>query len=369
MGRVWCILFLIFALVGCDKIQNKTSKVKNTTKKEQNNSKKHMKVYIVVSYESYNVCSTPQINGIKKALIKKYGKNVSFKVHFMNTKTINANKKAMQKDAAIVLREIKVYKPNIVFTVDDNAFREVGLKLNKASFPVVFTGMNGQPEKYNKKVRFLDEKHLPCTNITGVYEKLHISTSINVIKNIIPKLHHVLVLLDRTPTGNAIKIQIEKELKANPVGKIKVEIQQLGTDEEYQKVLQRINKDPNIGAVYNALLSITRNKKKITINDIFYDFLKKSKKPSMALNFHFIKLGFFGGASVDFSAMGQESGLLGIALLEKTPIKNLPIKISEQTIIAFNLARAKMLNITISNEILAVGRVFKKMELLENGKK
>lgn len=315
------------------------------------------------------MCSTPQIDGIKEALTKKYGKNVSFKVHFMNTKTINTTRAAMKKDAIAVMEDIKKFKPSIIFTVDDNAFREVGLPYNKKNFPVIFTGMNGQPEKYNKKVPFLDNKNRPCTNITGVYEKLHISTSINVLKNILPKLNKVLVLLDKTPTGNAIKIQIEKEMRKHPVKSVTVEIQQLSTYKEYRKTIQRINADPKISAVYNAVLSISKGSKRITIQEIFRTFLEKSKKPSMALNFHFINLGFFGGASVDFSAMGKESGELGIALLEGTPIKDLPIKISEQTIIAFNLARAKMLNINIPNDILAVGRVFKKMELLKNGKK
>lgn len=64
----------------------------------------------------------------------------------MNTKTFNSSPDKMKSEALVVLGEVELFKPDIVLTVDDDAFREVGLKLTGRSYPVVFTGMNGRPE-------------------------------------------------------------------------------------------------------------------------------------------------------------------------------------------------------------------------------
>ena len=176
------------------------------------------KVYIVQSYESDNVCGRPQEEGIVEILEKEYGERLVIRTHYMDTKTVNSAKEAMQADAAKVLQEIEVFGPDIVFTVDDNAFREVGLKLVGRSFPVVFTGMNAQPEVYNAKIPFLDSNGIPNANITGVYEKLHVQTSLNVVKGILPDLKKVVALLDNTTTGYAVEAQLQKELENNTTG-------------------------------------------------------------------------------------------------------------------------------------------------------
>jgi len=190
------------------------------------------RVFIVHSYESNHVCGIPQSNGIESVLREHFGTSLTIKSHFMDTKTTNSTARKMQAEARKVLQAIEAFKPDIVFTIDDNAFREVGLYLVGKPFPVVFTGMNGQPVNYSERVPFLDEGMRPAANITGVYEKLHFRTALDVMRGVDPQLKHIVALLDKSPTGNAIRAQMQKELVENP-SNTRVTFKQVGTLSTY----------------------------------------------------------------------------------------------------------------------------------------
>ncbi|CAN2041704.1 ABC transporter or sensor sytem substrate-binding protein [Candidatus Magnetomoraceae bacterium gMMP-15] len=348
-----------YALAGIDSVEN------NANISDKKFSNDIIKVYIVQSYEDNNVCGLPQGNGIINAFKAEFNEKLFIKTHYMNTKTINSTKDKMEIDAKQVLAEIDSLEPSIVFTIDDNAFREIGLKLIGKPFPVIFSGMNTQPEVYNQKKTFLDENGIPTANITGVYEKLHVQTSLGVIKAILPDTKKVIALLDSTPTGMAIAIQLKKELKNNMHG-INTEIRHIKTMQEYINEIDKINNDDSVSAVYNVVLSLENEAgTHVDMRRIFKVFLTNSKKPALALNFAFCKMGLFGGASVDFAQMGSIAGKMGIKVLKGWNIKTLPIQEADNYLITFNLARAGMLKITIPDDIMGVAIIYNKMMVFE----
>ena len=154
-----------------------------------------MKAFILHSDEEDHVCGAPQGRGITESLRKEFKDGIQIRSHFMNTKTINSAPDKMKTEALLVLREVASFKPNVVFVLDDDAFREVGLKLNGKSHAVIFSGLNGQPENYSKTTPFLDSKGRPSSNITGVYEKLHFQTALNVMRGVIPDLKKIVPVL------------------------------------------------------------------------------------------------------------------------------------------------------------------------------
>jgi hypothetical protein len=189
----------------------------------------------------------------------------------------------------------------------DDAFCEVGLKLIARSYPVIFSGMNGQPENYSNNTPYLDSQGRPSSNITGVYEKLHFQTALNVVKGVNPDLRKIVALLDMSPTGNAIRIQLEKEL----IGygdKVEIIFKQVGTMKNYFEEIKRINNDPSVQAVYPVVLSVVDDQGvSVGFRKTLKAYVENCTKPGMALNFDFARLGLFGGASVDFGAMGRHA--------------------------------------------------------------
>ena len=352
-----CFWLSIFSMVGIG-TNPKIANASETGRAHQ------IRVYIVHSYENDHVCGVPQGEGVEKILKETFRDRVLIKKHFMNTKTVNGTAEKMKKDALQVLQDIDQFKPSIVFTIDDNAFREVGLKLVGRNYPVIFSGLNGQPEKYNRKVEFLNKKGVPNKNITGVYENLHFETAINVMKGVNPQLRKVVALLDESPTGRAIRIQIQKELDNGQID-TQIVFRHVGTMSAFRDEIAEINADDTIQAVYPVVLSVEGDSKtRVGFKKTIKVFLENSKKPGMALNFAFARLGLFGGASVDFGAMGRQTGQMGIELLNGKPTDQFPIQSAQEYLITFNVSRAEMLGIEIPDELIGAAIIYDKMALL-----
>ncbi|ABA88307.1 ABC transporter, periplasmic substrate-binding protein [Syntrophotalea carbinolica DSM 2380] len=319
------------------------------------------KIYIVQSYENDHVCGIPQEKGIRAVLEKHFGKAVDIRSHYMNTKTLNSSPARMRADAARAIAKIQHFKPDLVYTLDDNAFREVGLKLVAKPYPVVFSGINKQPQEYNRSTRFLDPQGRPSRNITGVYEQLHLQTALNVMQEIQPDLRQVVALLDGTPTGQAIRKQLLHEIPEGD-GHPRLTIRTVTTVTDYLREIKHINADPAVQAVYPVVLSIKDEQhRSIGFRDTLRIFLQNCRKPGIPVNFAFAKLGLFGGASVDFAAMGEQAGNMGVQLLQYKDIRQVPVESARKAVITFNTARAKMLGINIPDNMLASALVFTDM--------
>jgi len=312
-------------------------------------------IFIVSSYERGEVCSLPQEDGLLEELARNgfiEDKNLTVRRYYMDTKRTHTTPEAMAAQGKKVLQLIRQVQPDLVAILDDNAAREVMLPLVGSNIPIVFSGLNQLPEFYNQKVRFMNNRQRPGHNVTGIYEKLQIVHSLSLIKEIIPDLKKVVALVDKTPSGNAVVKQLEKETagKALPVN---FSIEQISTWEELEEATQRLNSDPEIGAYYPVLTGLRdKTGKTCTATEIIPWLIEHCHKPDLALNYLYCRMGLFGGAAVDFKAMGAQAGAQAAKILNGTPAGDLPIEDADRFAIVFNLKRARQLKITISGEIL-----------------
>jgi ABC-type uncharacterized transport system substrate-binding protein len=324
------------------------------------------RVYIAASYEKNHICGGPQEEGIIKGFNKTgwfEGMNLKIKRYYMDTKRKNTTSEAMKKEANIVFRQIKEFKPEVLVVLDDNAFREVALPLaGGKDLPIVFSGINGQPESYNAKKRFMDKRERPGGNITGVYEKLYVVRSVIVMQSAITGLKgkKIVGITDYSPTGNALTAQFEIELKSKPRN-IGWELKKVKDWQEYTSLIKKLNDDKEIGAIYPVALSLkVSDTITYTAPEIFKWTVENSRKPEMALNYFFAKIGLFGGAAVDFKAMGLLAGKKAGQILNGEKAGNLAIEDAPDYAIVFNLKRAKELAIDIPHPLLtAADHVYK----------
>ena len=143
--------------------------------------------------------------------------------------------------------------------LDDNAIREVMLPLvGRADIAVVFSGMNGQPEDYDRKVRFMESRSRPGHNVTGVYEKLHLRKSLRVMAAALGDVRpedRVVGITDYSPTGRAITRQFELELQEG-MGNFSWELRRVHDFAEYKALIEELNADPQVRAIYPAALRL-----------------------------------------------------------------------------------------------------------------
>ena len=291
------------------------------------------------------------------------GMNLKIKRYYMDTKRKNTTAELMKKEANIIFRQLKEFEPDVLVVLDDNAFREVALPLaDDKDLAIVFSGMNGQPEVYNATKSFMDNREKPGRNITGVYEKIYVVRSMMVMQSAIPGLKgkKIVGITDDSPTGNALTVQFEIELKTKPEN-IDWELKKVRDWQEYTSLIKKLNEDKKTGALYPVALSLkVSDTITYTAPEIFKWTVENSRKPEMALNYFFAKIGLFGGAAVDFKAMGLLAGKKAGQILNGEKVGNLSIEDAPDYAIVFNLKRAKELNIHIPHPLLtAADHVYK----------
>lgn len=326
-----------------------------------------VRVMIVHSYERDHVCGAPQADGVVAALSDAGwidGKNLRIRSYHMDTKKTHTTPEAIREQAGIALQQVEEFAPKVVIVLDDNAIREVMLPLvDRNDLSVVFSGMNGQPEAYSEKTPFMRSRQRPGSNVTGVYEKLWVAKSLVVmnaaLRNFDPS-SRVIGITDYSPTGNAITRQFELELARADLP-VTWDLRRVGDFSEYTRLIEELNGDDGVVAIYPAALTLkTAAGSTYTAKEIFAWTTANSKKPEMALNYFFAKTGLFGGAAVDFGAMGYLAGRKAARILEGEKAGDLPIEDAKDYAIVFNTGRADALGITIPDALLtAADHVYK----------
>jgi ABC-type uncharacterized transport system substrate-binding protein len=323
------------------------------------------KLFIVHSYEKDDICGQPQHDGAIKALSDagwRQGENLEVATYYMDTKKNNNTPELIAEQANLAVEEIAAFQPDVVITLDDNAFRAVALPASGTSTSYIFSGMNNQPENYDRQKEFMADRATPGGNITGVYEKLYIREAIRVLSSL-HEMNSVLFLGDMSPTGKAIKKQVELELnEESNIPVPAVELRMMNSWEEFTTTLAQFNDSAEFGALYlGALLLKDKNGRVYTAPEIINHILLHAHKPTIGLNYAFIKLGLFGGATVDFFSMGELAGEKAAAVLSGVEPGSLPIEDAPRVALVFNLKRAEQLGLKIPADILlAADEVFNK---------
>lgn len=325
------------------------------------------RVLVVHSYGAQHVCGRPQGDGVATALASAgwvAGDNLDLRSVYMDTKKTYTTAEQIRERAALALAEAEAFRPHVLVVLDDNAIREVMLPLvGRDDVSIVFSGMNGQPVDYDRRAKFLEQIASPGHNVTGVYEKLHLVKSLRVMAAALGDISpgdRVVGITDYSPTGNAITRQFEIELEGNdtPLG---WELRRVKDFTEYQALIREINADPHVRAIYPAALKLsTEGGETFAAGPIFEWTTQHSTKPEMALNYHFSRIGLFGGAAVDFTAMGHMAGQKTAQILNGERAGAIPIEDATDYAIVFNLQRATALGIEIPKALLtAADQVYK----------
>ncbi|AEA34089.1 ABC transporter substrate-binding protein [Hippea maritima] len=314
---------------------------------------KIIKIFMVQSYSSVDLCGMPQLKGALDTL-RRAGindNNSKIEIFFMNTKLKNSTKTLMDKVAQKAYRKIIEFKPDIVFLFDDPAFSELAPKLIRKNVSVVFSGLNIMPEDYNKKFKFMDKNRNPTANITGVYEKLYVASSIKFVEHIVGKKGKVFVLSSKDKVGRIVTRQIELELKDTPL-KDDVKVFWVDSLDDIKRAIVKINEDNSVVAYLVNTHSVKSNNGKLDVFHLIPIEMQLAKKPDIAVNKAFCKRGLFGGVVLDFYAMGAQAARMALKIINGVPMSRIPVKNAQKRERVINLSRAKELNLKIPIEVL-----------------
>ena len=302
---------------------------------------KTFKVLHIMSYHTPWEWTENQLSGFKKGL---EGLNVEYKVFEMDTKRNSAEEWKLQK-AKEAKELIESWKPELVYTTDDNAQKYIVKDYVNSPIPFVFGAVNSDPSVYGFK---------GSSNITGVLEHEHSVETVNLLKQIVPGVTKIAIIYDDDPTWTGVtarmKQRFEKELPEVEI----VSWDNVSTFEEYKKkVLDYQTKVDALG-----LLGVHTFKDKSGKNVTWQDVLKWTAENSNLPDFSFWEDRVGYGTLAAVAVSGYEQGLAAGKLARQILVDGRsPSTLAMQPTLKgkplISLARANKLEIKINSSLLS----------------
>lgn len=311
----------------------------------QSGSVKKFKILHIMSYHAPWIWTDDQFNGFKDAL---KGLDVEYRVFQMDTKRKSTDewKEKVGKEARNL---IDTWKPDLVYTNDDNAQEYVARHYLNTDIPFVFSGVNADPEQYG----FTGSK-----NITGVLEQEHFVQTVQLLREIVPKVRKIAVVIDEGPTWDGVTKRMKAKLDQLPDVEF-VSWDLIHTFKEYQWKMKEYQ--DKVDAV--ALLGIFTFRDEAGKNVPYTEVLKWTAENSNLPDFSFWMSRVKDGTLCTVTVSGYEQGMAagkiarGILIEGRHP-SSYPMKPTVKGLPVVSLARAKKLGFKIKTSILLTAKIF-----------
>lgn len=310
---------------------------------------KKLRILHVMSYHSPWRWTDGQFDGFREALA---GLDVEYKVFRMDTKR-NNSEEAKKKAGAAARALIGSWKPDLVYTTDDDAQEYVARHYVGSRIPIVFSGVNHDPAKYGFS---------GSPNVTGVLEQEHSDASVRLLKEIAPNVKRIAVIVD----GDPMWIPVIRRMKEKAAGMPDVAFVNwdvIRTFNEYREKMRSYKK--RVDAV--AMIGIFTFKDEAGKNVPYQAVLKWTAENSRLPDFSFwgdrVHYGTLCAVTVSEREQGLAAGRMARSILVdgKSP-SSIPMSPTTKGNPVVSLARAKTLGIKVKSGILLSGEMIREFD-------
>ncbi len=287
---------------------------------------KKFKVLAVMSYEE----DFPWDRNIKEGVDSVLGTQCEIRYFYMDTKTNLAGGESKAKEAYALFQE---FQPDGVITSDDNAqsMLVVPYLKDKVKTPVMFCGVNAEPEKYG----------YPASNVSGILERYHIAESIALVQQLVPSVTTVGYIMKDDPTGNAGLAQIKKESDT-----YSAKFADFKMPKTLKEVISAAEELKNrCDALFILTLAGTPddNGKLLTDKDIIPTVAKIFGKPMIGAAEFQVKYGVLSAVRNSGQEQGETAAEMLLKAMQGTPVSQIPITRNHQG--------KRMINVTAMKEL------------------
>ena len=271
-----------------------------------------------------------------------------FKTHtvFMDTKRIERSK--FNEAANRIKREVKSYRPDIIFLCDDNSLMLLGEYFLDEGFKVVFLGINNNPRKYIDINNF--------AKVSGVLERpLYLRGLIELKKIFFSNEESVTIIMDKSITSGIIKEELFHGKLRKKISRLNLNYKEIDSIQELKKLILLGNNDSKNQIVLGSLHSLidSDNGRVVDFNvsvKMAYELYQKPLysfwKDAIGIE---LCLAAYG---VDMGEQGALAAKLGEALIFKKGFKH-SIKTPSKGVLFLNRKQIKKLGIKLSNKFKA----------------
>lgn len=316
---------------------------------EQTSSEPAYKILHIMSYHSPWRWTDWQLEGFKDGLGDV---SAEFKVLQMDAKR-NSGVEQLEAKGREARAIIEEWKPDLVYTSDDEAQLYVVKHYINSDIPFVFSGVNKTPDTYG----FVGSK-----NVTGVVEHEHFVESVRLLQAIVPGVKKLAVVFDEA----AMWPQVQNRMKERVVQLPGVEFTFWDTIKTFEEYKQRV-REYQTKADAIALIGVFNFKDKNGRNVPYQDVLRWTTENSQLPDFGYwidrIYYGTLASVTVSEREQGLAAGRMARAILVdgKSP-SSIPMTPTAKGVPVISLARANKLGIKIKSGLLLSTEVIQQFE-------
>jgi ABC-type uncharacterized transport system substrate-binding protein len=307
------------------------------------------KILHVMSFDSPWRWTDGQFAGFKDGLAEP---GAAYRVFQMDVKR-NSSREAKERMGREARTLIDSWKPDLVYTSDDDAQDYVTRHYVNTPLPFVFSGVNKHPGEHGLE---------GASNVTGVLEHEHFVESIRLLQSLVPTVRRIAVISDTGPHWTPVIERIRNAMDRLP-GVSLVAVDQLKTFEAYQR---RMLEYPQMvdGVVHLGIFALAgADGANVPYQQVQQWVVEHSGLPDVSFWIDRIHFGTLASVTVSEREQGVAAGRLARAILidGKVPA-SLRILPTVKGSPAINLARAQRLGISVKSTLLLSVDVVKSFE-------
>lgn len=303
----------------------------------------------VMSYHSPWRWTDGQLEGFKQAL---EGVPIEVQVFQLDTKK-NSTPVAKEAVARKARALIDSWKPDLLYTTDDDAQELVARHYVTSKLPIVFSGVNADPSVYGFH---------NAANVTGVLEREHFAESVKLLRSIVPGARRIAVVLDDAKMWDPVVAR----MRAATAGQNDFEIVAMDTINTWDDYKKRVMAYQDQADAI-ALIGIFNFKDDKGQNVPYQEVLKwtaaHSKLPDLSFWIDRVAHGTLASVTVSEREQGLAAGKLARAVLSENKMPgSLPIRATIKGTPVVSLARANALGLKVRSSVLLSSEVMPRYE-------
>ncbi|MBN2333611.1 MAG: hypothetical protein JXO49_05410 [Deltaproteobacteria bacterium] len=306
------------------------------------------RVYIVYSYHPDYFWQQGEEQGIAEALA---GMDIIYGSFCLDTKR-HQSEAWLDRKVAECLADIASFRPDIIVTCDDNAIKTIAAHFHHQDIPVVFLGINTEPEEYGLVAS--GNRQAPGGNVTGVLERHYYEHTTALLQTILLandfKTTTLNIITDDSYTSTKLIDFLKKAPWETPWEK--VFHPQIGTFSGYRELIDEINHPDQVVFIYN-LESIKAKGHHVSNHKLLSWTRDHLQIPAVAFHPPYLEMGAaLCGVVVTGRTQGYYAGLKAQQILQGTPAGRIPIDRPPKGTVVLNISTAKRLGIKIPLTVL-----------------
>lgn len=307
-----------------------------------------LKILHVMSYHSPWRWTDGQLQGFKDGL----GVAADYRVFQMDAKKLSTQeqKEAKGRDARALIDQ---WKPDLLYTSDDEAQEFVAVHYVNTPLPIVFSGVNKTPQTYGFE---------GSSNVTGVLEHEHSVESIKLLQALVPSAKRFVAVFDEAALWPSVQARMKARLAQVP-GVEFVAWDTIRTFADYKRKLREYQTSADAIALIGVFNFKDEHGKNVPYQDVLKWTAEHSQLPDLGFWVDRVHHGTLAAVTVSEREQGLAAGRIarGILIDGRKPssykmeptLKGAPV---------ISLARANKLGLKVKSGLLLSAEVVQKFE-------